>query len=343
MKKNYNKDRSLKSIVIIIIVLLLSLTFVSICFNIITNNLPNDSISSNEDSSNDENSSNNENYKDGKLIKQLYCQYDSLINYESARGGLQIFIPSNVGYINWNFVHSVSNGSNLDLWRLSKVYSYDDDLKNEEQLTWNAEWEMAITLEGRPDFIGGNAHGDERFVNLEVLIDGVSINLETIDELTSFQELKIIEHSIGYDPNSNETAVLNHSKEYIINKDGILLNQKVEWLGSYALGACYMAMMPPLISLTDMYYTNINYTPKAISTWTRVDDCTSATLYSSQENYRFTMSIPKYVTYETGDYFMITDNGGGMYNKMYFVICQSGNVESGDIWETTTVYNIVNG
>ena len=148
--------------------------------------------------------------------------------------------------------------------------------------------------------------------------------------------------SDGFDPSEPTTHALKHFKEYIINKEGVTLNQRVEWLGDYTLGSSFMAMMPPLKTLTESFYTNVDPTPKeAISNYGTVLGATEAVVYGP--DLRFTMSIPKYPSLTGGSRFSMTDNRGGLYNKMYFRICNGASVTKGDVWETTTKYFITNG
>jgi len=85
--------------------------------------------------------------------RKCYCQYDRGVSFEDARGGLRIYIPTAVGYANYNLVHTVSAGRNADIWRLGKAYWVDDSFDKEKELTpEGAEWDMALKLEGRCDF-----------------------------------------------------------------------------------------------------------------------------------------------------------------------------------------------
>lgn len=280
---------------------------------------------------------------DDVLIKQLYCQYDNSVCFEKAIGGLRIYIPANNGYINYNIVHSVNSDINADIWRLGQAYAFDDNLENEIPITSvGAEWDMALRLSGRDDFIGGYAHGDEKYTSLSMYIDGKQVDITAITKLTSFKEITIVENSVGYDPDDHITQALNHYKEYVINANGITLNQKVEWLNDYTVSSSYMAMMPPLKTLTDTFYTNIDYTPmSATENYGSYSEATKAVVYGT--DFRFMMSVPKYPSLKGGNIFLLTDNGGGSYNKMYFVICNGASVSFGDIWETTTCYQIQRG
>ena len=277
--------------------------------------------------------------------KRPCCHYDPTVSFERAEGGLRIFIPAEKGYINYNVVHSVHTDKNCDTWRLGKAFAFDDLLENECELTpKGAEWDMALRLSGRPDFIGGYAHGDERYTSLSVMIDGKTVEMEALSALTPFRKLVITVTSVGFDPNDSVTPALKHWKEYVIDEQGIELNQRVEWLNNYTLGASYMAMMPPLKSLTDSFYTNADPAPKeAISHYGSVAGATSAVVYGAASGIAFSMSVPQYPSLTGGDRFLLTDNKGGLYNKMYFVICNGAEVSKGEIWETTTRYAITNG
>ena len=62
----------------------------------------------------------------------------------------------------------------------------------------------------------------------------------------------------------------------------------------------------------------------------------------SGEHLRYEMSVPQYPTMPGGDRFLLTDNGGAPYNKMYFFLCFGEQTAKGDVWETTTQYRIEN-
>ena len=281
----------------------------------------------------------------GQLKKRAYCQYDSEIRFEKSVEGLQIFLPAANGYINYNLVHSVNAEQNCDMWRLGKAYGFDDCLQNAYELTpAGAEWDMAVRISGRPDFIGGYAHGDEVYTSLSIEIDGESVDIESLKSLTPFQELVITVESVGYDPLDSTTQALQHWKEYVVSEEGITLNQRVAWLNDYTMGPSYLAMMPPLKTLTETFYTNMDPTPKeAISHYGRIPGATEAVVYGSSSGMKFRMSVPRYPSLTGGDSFLLSDNRGGLYNKMYFVICDGANCSKGDVWETTTRYVITNG
>ena len=335
---NKHKHFSFFNILLIALLTLSLVSLVSSDFQLDTSVF--DGFLKNDQVNSDKNTENSE-----PLVKQLYCQYDGSISFENSVGGLRIYVPTYEGYINYNIVHTQNQNDYKDVWRIGQAYALDDNLQNSYAITpAGAEWDMALMLSGRPDFIGGHAHGDEIYTSISMFLDGKQVGITSVKDLTAFEEIVIIESSYGYDPNDHTTKVLEHYKEYIINENGITLNQKVEWLNDYTLSSSYMAMMPPLKTLTDTFYTDVDYT--LISTngnYGYILDAKKAVVYGSISNLKFTMSVPKYPSLAGGDRFLLTDNSGGAYNKMYFVICNGASVSAGDIWETTTCYNITNG
>ena len=293
----------------------------------------------------------------GGSVATCKCQYTNNLTVTAGQGGLHIYLPQSKGYADWAFVHSVRDTSNCDTWRIANCTMADDDLNYVQAITTDgAEWEMALKIKDRPDFTGGFAHGDEVYNSLWTFVDGRYVDITSLTDVTNFNELKIIVNSTCYDPNDSVTVAFYHSKELIWTKDGLTVNQRVEWVNDYDLASCYLAMMPPLKYLnednsktvTDTFYTNTNYIPTTIPTSDNFSvTCkapvpTKACVFGIDSGITCTMSVPKYVTkYEKGYYFLLTDNASNNYNKMYFSIAQLGDsVTSGDIWDTTTVYNI---
>lgn len=283
--------------------------------------------------------------KDYLKPKPLYLSYDATLSHESTQGGLHIYIPTKVGYIDHTFVRTVSESRNADMWRISRAYTVDDKLANPVQITVdNAEWDMALMVDGRDDFIGGWMHGDEIFDDIKFIIDGVETDVTTLTEKITFETMTIIESSTGYDPDNPSDEVLKHYKEFTISHAGIRLDQKVEWLNDYDIEYSYLAMMPPKKECTDSYYTNLDTVPKTIDyTNGQINEsgATSVTVFGKDSGLYFTMTVNEYDTY-IKPLMSIADNGGGPYHKMYFGFVNKGSVVKGDVWETFTQYKIDN-
>lgn len=275
------------------------------------------------------------------LNKKTYCKYDAEANFEYARGCFRVYLPTNKGYVNFNIIHSVRENIFADTWRLGQAFGYDDNLEGEYRLTpFGAEWDMAVMIDGRDDFIGGSNHGDEIFTSVKLTLDGKETEITSLTSLTEFSEIKFVTESVGYDPSDHTTKVLIHKKEHTITPDGITNTQSVEFLGDYLMQNSYLAMMPPMKSLTDSYFTDKDPSPKKITGQVLEFGAKSATVFGEESGVRFTMSIPEYPELKNSDRFLITDNGGGAYNKMYFIACKGQEVRRGDVWRSVTEYKI---
>lgn len=278
--------------------------------------------------------------------KQPYCQYDTAFDFACATEGLRIYLPTQNGYVCYCMVHSVKESIYADIWRLGRAYICDDELKNAYPITTpSAEWDMAVRIQGRDDAIGGYAHGDESYTSLRVTVDGKELVPSALSELTPFSELRMEIDSIGYDPNDHTTQVLLHHKEWLVNSNGATLHQWVKWLDSYPIHRSYFAMMPPMKAYTDHFSTDLTPTTKICG-----DESGKLCIYVpnakhavvSGDHLRFEMSVPQYPSMPGGDRFLLTDNGGAPYNKMYFCLCFGEQTAKGDVWETTTQYRIEN-
>ena len=276
-----------------------------------------------------------------KPEKSVYCLYDENSEIEYAKGCLKIFLPVNGGYVNYNIVRSVREEITADVWRLGQAFLYDEELSGEIALTrFGAEWDMAVHIENRDDFIGGSNHGDEISSSPVLWINGVQRDIYSVTELTPFDEIRVSVDSVGYDPDDHVTKALLHHKEYTVSTEGVVLRQSVEWLNSYRLTSSFLAMMPPLKALTDHFFTDKNPEPREIVLETRESGVRSATLFGKESGISYTMEIPEYPIMETGDLFFITDNNKSPYNKMYYYVCRKGEVKMGEVWRATTKYCI---
>ena len=151
-----------------------------------------------------------------------WVSYDAEMNYESGTEGLAIYLPTEKGYINYNFVHTVNQDRNVDMWRLSVTNLCDRDGNFIKRITKSgAEWEMAVRIAERPDFIGGYAHGDEKFSSFVLKVDGIEIDDITTLIKKHFSSMSLVICSEGFDPNDGVTRALEHRKEYIITENGI--------------------------------------------------------------------------------------------------------------------------
>lgn len=286
-----------------------------------------------------------------------WISYDGEMNFESGTEGLAIYLPTEKGVINYNFVHTVNVERNVDMWRLGITNLCDEEGRFVKRITKSgAEWEMAIRLAERLDFIGGYAHGDEKFTSFTITIDGVEIEDITTLAQKHFTSMSIVMSSEGFDPNDGTTKALEHRKEYIITEKGITLHQTIRWCNDYTLDSrlgSYLAMMPPMKYsitdatdiITDSYYTDADVNSLRIDRngySLKQHDVNELCVLGEDSGLYFTMTKSNYSPKCNGGRDMIvTDNGEkNNYNKMYFVFAQNDKVTLGDVWKATTTYQI---
>lgn len=285
------------------------------------------------------------------ISNSCFLEYSDSFTHSSATEGFKIYIPSNNCYIEHDFIHTVNDSIKCDCWRLDRCVIVD--MNHEEiieAVNSGPEWEMAIHLADRSDFIGGGAHGDEVMTSVSFYVDGKYYSDPSEIPETEFREFRVLEVSTGYDPSDDTTEVLTHYKEYNFTNEGIKLNQKVVWTADEDLASgSYLGMLPTHktsndITFTDAYYDNKNYKLNLISEVSypvTIGKATQIATVGTTSSFTGEMTIDKYPTVanSSGGYVLITDNGADVYNKGYFVIAMSDTVTANDIWEVTNTWH----
>ncbi|MBQ3075271.1 MAG: hypothetical protein IJC26_04300 [Clostridia bacterium] len=286
----------------------------------------------------------------------MKIRYDKTLNCDGGTGGFRILYPTCDGFIEYNFVHSVVPEKNCDIWRMSVVNALDDKGAFLHRLTKGAaEWEMAIRLKDRPDFIGGFNHGDEIGTEPTFILDGEEIAPQDVAEWRAFSKLEIKMDSIGFDPASPSEAVLSHRKEYVYDAEGVHLFQEVLWKKDAVLDGrlrSYLAMMPPLKHdpkdesrpITDSFAFGKAPLQKITHLPVEEKGVFSFTVTGTECAYRFTMSVGDYAPLYPNSYLaLLTDNGKHMnYHKMYIAFAGGAEepVPAGTKWQASTHYRI---
>ena len=276
-----------------------------------------------------------------KYTKAPHFKYEATPSFESGTEYLRLYLPTERGFVNFNVIRSVKAEAFADIFRLGKAFACDGNLENEFPITpERAEWDMAIKIVNREDFIGGLIHGDETTLDISVTLDGKAIDFTAFTEPTPFKEMKITVDSVGYDPDDHKTKALLHKKEYTVTENGITSRQRVEFLGDFTLENSYLAMMPPCKDYTDTLFTDKTPSPENAVSGIKISGVKSATVFGKESGISFTMAIPEYPTLFGGDQFCLSDNGGRNYNKMYFPVTTCDKVKCRDVWNSVTEYKI---
>lgn len=304
-----------------------------------------------------------------RYAKKPSIKYGTVDTDIGSRGKeqLTVYIPATKGYIKYAFVRCEYDSYNSNVWRIDRCYACNDEKTVLFPITNAGEWEMAIQIDGAPDFIGGNAHGDEVYTAFHVLIDGVEVSDITSITETEFETVNIVETSLLYNPNDgatlstrdNFTPVGMHGREYIVTKNGIRLKQVVILDTALTLSASYMTMLPILrgndtasaLQVTDHYFSDKDFIEYDVSVggsgegygWRR--DVTQATIWGNASGVSATVEMLKQPSIENaGARQFQVQSTINQYNKLYWSICGVGGVtyeaSVGERFETDTLYQI---
>ncbi|MBE7052698.1 MAG: hypothetical protein E7391_00285 [Ruminococcaceae bacterium] len=90
------------------------------------------------------------------------------------------------------------------------------------------------------DFIGG-FHGDEHLTSVTLKIDGKEIPLNKAGNYVG-KKIEFDQYSVVNRCNTPEEKLINHTKKYVVTKNGIDLNQIAEWIGPAKINVAYLTM-----------------------------------------------------------------------------------------------------
>lgn len=292
--------------------------------------------------------------------KKNYLQYVPVnseeLPFSYFKQQVNIYIPTTVGYIKYLFVRNELDSKNANNWRLDKAFACDDNKQNRFLVVNSGEYEMALKIEGRDDFIGGIAHGDEVLGSITFLVNGNEIaDITTLIALTEFDELKIIETTDLYDPSDNATLstrgqfspVAQHGKEYTFTKDGLQLRQFVKWNVAEVLNASYMTMLPIVrgndsvsqLQITDTFYADDDYILYDVGSledtsgnaWAWRKYINHAVIWSDVSGVSAEVVMKKQPQIENNGARQFKVQSAEAYNKLYWSVCGVGS----DLYSTS--------
>lgn len=273
---------------------------------------------------------------------------------------LDVFIPTAVNgrWLRYNIIHQINVGANEDTWRVNTMQivtlGSDFSILTSKSLMPGGEWECALMIVGRSDFIGGHAHGDEMTDTVSAYLDGQPIALTGTEYWAYGNKFRLITTSKLYDPADSTTHVANHGKLYDLDRCGLVIDQRVEWLASLSLTSSYLAMWPisrkfPKTSgeqITDTGYNNKTYLAYDLSADNNASpisaimtDVSRQTLTGSNLGIQFDLEIEKSSPAYSGAGAWISDTPD--YNKMYFDFCGASQaVDNATVWRNRARYSV---
>lgn len=288
------------------------------------------------------------------IIKKPKCRYYSTsIPYSKATEILDVYIPTEAGYIDYVMGHGYSVADKCDVWLLVQIDEVTDYFGFVRHITQQGETEMAIKIQGRDDFIGGATHGDEVMVadSFVVLLDGGNTDITTITTLSEFETLKMFIVSTLYDPDDHTTVVGEHGREWLFDSEGLTLSQTVAFSENLTLVGSYMPMVCAIRGndsvsaeqITDTYIDDGNFQNYDVGTggFTTYpnqlkNDVRSINLFGKTSKIDIRLELIEEPEGLTGEGVYLF-NGVNTYNKIYCAICGYNNatqaVTSGDKWK----------
>ncbi len=279
-------------------------------------------------------------------IKHMYIKY-APVKYDGySKEKVYVYIPTTVGYVKYEIAHSYKESINSDVWRINRAYASDLFFNDKFALTSSGEWECAVHLQGRDDFSGGIAHGDEIFTDITFVVNGIPVDITNYTEITEVESFSFIQMSNLYDPADSTTIIAKHGSEHIFSNEKVTINQSLIWQTDVIITSCYMAMHLPAQSATDKMSNDRTFEIFDVGSgvgYGMYPKARKVSVFSEDKNTGVfsRMSIGEYPTeYEGGDTLLVTNNGSTGYHKCYFIISATNgaSVSSGTLWKTETFY-----
>lgn len=157
--------------------------------------------------------------------------------------------PASNRYIRYRMQRVTTPAINSDVWRWNEVwecertgeYTFSALL----QLANNGENEMAIRQDGKADFMGGTAHGDEELFSVRFMVDGV---VKALGGAANYRARRVefLQGSDLYEvdtvtPKSNRVA--KSYKRWVFDAGAVEVTNHVVWEDSITLAQCFMTML----------------------------------------------------------------------------------------------------
>ena len=247
-------------------------------------------------------------------------------------------------------------------WRLEYVYLCNLDKSHIAYIAYTGEWEMAVRIDGRSDFIGLGNHGDEIQTMFKLYIDGKSIDADATFTDRVFNEAQLICKLTMYDPADHETVVGYHTRIDTVNaeKHTVTIENKVDFTANLTLKAGYLFMAPlsrkhDNIQITDTFIDDEDYvlTDCATTTFNPANadngvgkdksNANQYTFWGADLNLFGYAKINRRIA-PSGNTLTTHISDSDSYNKIYLSMCADGEtVSSGDKWILETEFFMDSG
>ena len=205
---------------------------------------------------------------------------------------------------------------------------------------------MAIMLNGKDDFIGGYMHGDEKQYFVKFFANGVEWDKTVFSDMRYVDSFSFVQQSDMYDPAPPYLTykVAEHYSLHdfsLTNEHQLEISQRVKWKMNLGFTTSYMAMFPIAKDMSTKYFNDVDYRLKTTPTYIKESDVREVRLNAQNKNVSAVFGISEYPEYDTGNKFLISDNGGTAYNKCYYIIGESGTTDTNNVWKSKAYYDIM--
>ena len=281
-----------------------------------------------------------------------------------GQDGFDVYVKGSMSesaaYTRYHFEHIVNEDINADLYRVYQVFAdlRTDDLVFEPMFGGGAlisigELECALNEVGAEDFVGG-FHGDENLTQVSLTLDGEEIDLSETGYYTG-KTLMFTQDSVMNRCNTPNDNIVQHGKQYTITKDGMVIDQDIEWLASVNLDHGYTAMLPVnrmsgneqlthKIQVIEPWDATVYDVPKKDETTSSIpltkkqtNGVTKVRTWGEESGIEITLeNIPDKVMPNSFFILMVRDND----NKMYFDYSGHHTTEVGEKWHNVSKYQI---
>ena len=258
---------------------------------------------------------------------------------EGSLEDLNIYIKHNNNYIRYDFIHSIYQVRNCDIWRISNAKKCNIDLIETDSITTRGEWECAIKLANRNDFSGGLIHGNEITNGIIIILNGAVVDKTSLSNIKAFETLEILQVSTLYDNSNPNRAFATHTSKHSFSNGSMFIEQTIEFLDSFNVELAYLSMFPISKLYSAHYFTDSNFEYRETTVPISDHNAKSVSLLGDD-----TESIFELVSIDSGyndNYLSIQDNGGQPYNKCYYITARNTAVDSDTMWKVKTRYEII--
>lgn len=257
---------------------------------------------------------------------------------------MSVYVPQSAGYTEYLMARKVNATNKLDCWIIAYAYAVNDSLSRVAQMTTSGNWEVAVTMRGRDNFVGGLAHGYEQMDTVTMIADGRVVTSPSLE----CEEFRVLLSTNLIDLDDGVTEIAKHTVEYLFCGGELKIKQSLIWKVDDYVNTSYMAMLPAAQAVTDHYCSDKDYAPVTIPSGGMsnvvIQNTKQVNIWGASAGAFIVFGIKDYPSFVAPPRFLGTNNGGTSYNKLYFYSTLPNSetpVAVGDVWKAESFYKLM--